>query len=115
MVWDVKSLLEGKSAVIYQKREVLFPSQGEHAERLCKHLGPGLLFARFCVSLHVTVVLVQDSTQNCSEFPECWFVFPHPCNKGSQAKGFFLHVPQRLMITLNSQGAGGYPASHMWL
>lgn len=78
MAWDVKPLLEGQPAVIYQTRGVVFPLQSEHSEHLHKHLGQGCFLHVSLLSLHVTAVLVQGSTPNFSEFPECWFVFPHP-------------------------------------
>lgn len=100
--WDMKSLLEGQPAVIYQITEVLFPLQSEHSVPL-RAFGAGAALCMFLLlPLYVIEVLVQDSTQNFSKFPECWFVFPHPCNKASQAKGFLLHAPQCLTITLNS-------------
>lgn len=100
--WDMKSLLEGQPAVIYQITEALFPLQSEHSVPLRAFGARAALCTFLLLPLYVIEVLVQDSTQNFSKFPECWFVFPHPCNKGSQAKGFLLHAPQCLTITLNS-------------
>lgn len=101
--WDMKPLLAGQHAVIYQTRQVLLPLQSENSECLWKHLGQGCFLHISVLSLCVIVVLVLDSTQNCSKFPECWFGFLYQYNKGSQTKGFFLYAPQWPMITLSCQ------------
>lgn len=106
--WDMKSVLAGQHEVIYQVSQVYFLCKVSRVS--LQAFGAG---AAFCTSLHYHCLLVLDSTQNCSTFPECWFGFPYQCNKGSQTKGFFLCAPQCLMITLSSQWTPS--TSHMAL